>query len=300
MKKRKKFLTTALLLSSAILFTAFTTSVKADSSTEVINGQSLMQSGNLPKISVSLKELPIKHPGNAPYRDAQASQYKNYINWAYNVGITTGYTPTSYKPDYSVTRGEMAVFLSRLAGSPSYTAPFNVYYDIGQYKTQILWLTATTVTNGTAPYYNPNGAVTRGQMAAFLHRMAKVAVKASSTAHYDSPFKDISGNMFANDIGWLNSKKITTGYTPTTFNPDGNVTRGEMATFLKRFYDNVVMEKSTPDPTPVVHHWGLNYFTPDGEYREGGIFQSESDANAAGEALLVSGQCSSYGVYQID
>ena len=300
MEKRKKFLTTTLLLSSTFLFATFTNEVKADSPIEAIDGQSLMQSGNLPKISVSLKELPIKHPGNAPYRDAQASQYKNYINWAYNVGITTGYTPISYKPDYSVTRGEMAVFLSRLAGSPSYTAPFNVYTDVNQYKTQILWLTAATVTNGTAPYYNPNGAVTRGQMAAFLHRMAKVAGKAPSTAHYDSPFKDISGNMFANDIGWLNSEKITTGYTPTTFNPNGNVTRGEMATFLKRFYDNVVITNPTPDPTPVVHHWELFYVDLQGNEQYGGIFTSEEAAYAAGYALQAAGKCNAFLVGQLD
>lgn len=47
-------------------------------------------------------------------------------------------------------------------GSPGYTPPFNVYRDVTQYKNHILWLTATTVTNGTAPYYNPNGKVTRG------------------------------------------------------------------------------------------------------------------------------------------
>ena len=43
--------------------------------------------------------------------------------------------------------------------------------------------------------------------------------------------------MFANDIGWLSSKGITTGYTPTTFRPDAYVTRGEMAAFLQRFYN---------------------------------------------------------------
>lgn len=205
------------------------------------------RANHLPKVSVSLKELPVKHPGKAPYGDAQASQYKNYINKIYNMGITTGYTPTSYKPNYTITRGEMAVFLNRLAGSPGYKPPFNVYTDVVQYKNQILWLTATTVSNGTAPHYNPNGAVTRGQMAAFLHRMAKVSGKAPSNAHYGSPFKDIRGNMFANDIGWVYSQGITTGYTPTTYNPNGNVTRGEMAAFISRFYDKLI-KGAIPEP----------------------------------------------------
>lgn len=290
MEKRKITLIITLLLCCTFQIVAFA------SEPMLVSTNNLIRSTNLPKISVSLKELSTIHPGKVPYQDAQASQYKNYINWAYNVGITTGYTPTSYQPNYSVTRGEMAVFLSRLAGSPSYTAPFNVYADVNQYKTQILWLTATTVTNGTAPNYNPNGAVTRGQMAAFLHRLAKVAGKAPANAHYGSPFKDISGNMFVNDIGWLTSEGVTTGYTPTTFNPNGNVTRGEMATFLKRFYYKVIMT----NPTLETHHWELSYFDLEGNICSGGIFTSESAAYAAGVALQSAGQCGAYMVSQLD
>lgn len=95
----------------------------------------------------------------------------------------------------------MAVFLHRLASSPSYNAPFNVYTDVDQYKKQILWLTATTISNGTAPHYNPNGKVTRGQMAAFLHRMAKVSGNAPSSGKYNSGFLDVQNHMFKNDIG---------------------------------------------------------------------------------------------------
>ncbi len=207
-----------------------------------------LNSGTLPKVPVSLEKLPIKHSGN-PFKDVSQSLYKNYISWIYSRGITTGYTPTTYNPDGYVTRGEMAVFLHRLAGTPSYKAPFNVYTDVNQYKNQILWLTATTVSNGTAPHYNPNGNVTRGQMAAFLHRMAKVSGNAPTSGKYNTKFVDSKNHMFANDIGWLSSKGITTGYTPTTFRPDAYVTRGEMAAFLQRFY-NVTSQTNKQNPYP--------------------------------------------------
>ncbi|HAP14700.1 MAG TPA: hypothetical protein DCR07_01150, partial [Lactococcus sp.] len=187
-----------------------------------------------------------------PFKDISHSIYKNYINWNYSVGITTGYTPTTYKPDYYVTRGEMAVFLHRLAGAPDYTPPFNVYTDINQYKNQILWLTAANISNGTIPHYNPNGNVTRGQMAAFLHRMAKESGKAPKNGKYESPFQDTQNNMFKNDIGWLYSKEITTGYTPTTFRPDASITRGEMAAFIYRFYNKVAIVKPH---VPVADPW---------------------------------------------
>lgn len=202
----------------------------------------------LPKVSVKLGSLPVKNSGS-PFRDIAQSQFKNYINWIYSRGVTTGYTPTTYNPNAKVTRGEMAVFLYRMAGSPGYRPPFNVYKDINLYKNHILWLTATTVSNGTAPYYNPNGKVTRGQMAAFLHRMAKQAGKAPISGKYNPKFWDVKNHMFKNDIGWLSSKGITTGYSPTSFNPDADVTRGEMAAFLNRFYSVTVNNQTLP-PAP--------------------------------------------------
>lgn len=228
------------------------TEIKPEQQAEERSEYSLDRGKNLPKIPVDLKALAVKNPGSSPFKDISHSIYKNYINWNYSVGITTGYTPTTYKPDYYVTRGEMAVFLHRLAGAPDYTPPFNVYTDINQYKNQILWLTAANISNGTIPHYNPNGNVTRGQMAAFLHRMAKESGKAPKNGKYESPFQDTQNNMFKNDIGWLYSKEITTGYTPTTFRPDASITRGEMAAFIYRFYNKVAIVKPH---VPVADPW---------------------------------------------
>ena len=74
---------------------------------------------NLPKVPVRLKPLPVKNSGS-PFRDTSRSIFKNHINWIYSRGITTGYTPTTYNPEAKVTRGEMAVFLYRLAGISAY------------------------------------------------------------------------------------------------------------------------------------------------------------------------------------
>lgn len=229
-----------------------TTEVKPKEQSDDISTKSLVRGKNLPKVAVNLKALPVKYPGNSPFRDINNNMFKNYINWIYGRGITTGYTATTYNPNAKVTRGEMAVFLHRLAGSPGYKPPFNVYTDVSQYKNQILWLTATTVSNGTAPHYNPNGKVTRGQMAAFLHRMAKESGYAPKNGKYNTKFWDTKNHMFKNDIGWLSSKGITTGYTSTSFKPDADVTRGEMAAFIKRFYDVTVGGQHLP-PAPQPH-----------------------------------------------
>uniref|UniRef100_UPI00359C74E8 S-layer homology domain-containing protein n=1 Tax=Lactococcus garvieae TaxID=1363 RepID=UPI00359C74E8 len=165
------------------------------------------------------------------------SIFKNYINAIYKIGITTGYTKTTYAPNKNVNRGEMAIFLYRMAGSPSYNPPFNVFTDIKGLtnQKQILWLSASGITLGTGTHYDPHGNVTRGQMAAFLHRMAVKAGKAPASGKYNPYYADAKKHMFANDIGWLRNQGITD--TPKSFNPDAAMTRGEMAAFLHRFYN---------------------------------------------------------------
>lgn len=190
----------------------------------------------LPNPGLTVSEI-TRNNGTNPFRDISGSSFKDYIQWVYAKGITTGFTPTTYNPKGKVTRGEMAVFLWRLAGSPSYSAPFNVYNDVTLFKNQILWLTAVQVTTGTAPRYNPNGNVTRGQMAAFMHRVYQGATGKKDTTKYPVPYADSKNHMFANNIGWLKEMGITD--TPTSFRPDASVTREEMAAFLKRFYGKI-------------------------------------------------------------
>ena len=57
------------------------------------------------------------------------------------------------------------------------------------------------------------------------------------TASAASPFTDIGNSIFKSDIEWLWAEGITTGCTPTTYCPDNQVYRDEMASFLSRMFD---------------------------------------------------------------
>ena len=49
------------------------------------------------------------------------------------------------------------------------------------------------------------------------------------------PFSDVNpGDWFYNDVQWLDSNGITTGYADGTYRPNNNVIRSEMAAFLHR------------------------------------------------------------------
>jgi len=64
---------------------------------------------------------------------------------------------------------------------------------------------------------------------------AAVAVPSVASAH-GGGFTDVpADHVFHDDIQWLADQGITNGCTETTFCPDNNVTRGQMAALLHRF-----------------------------------------------------------------
>jgi len=97
------------------------------------------------------------------------------VSWMKENGITTGTSPTTYSPGMSVTRGQLATFLYRLAGKPSVESS-EQFDDVppGQYFTDaVAWMVTFGITNGTGPTtFSPDELVTRGQIAAFLYRLA--------------------------------------------------------------------------------------------------------------------------------
>ncbi|MBK9559847.1 MAG: S-layer homology domain-containing protein [Candidatus Microthrix sp.] len=133
----------------------------------------------------------------------------------------------------------MAVFLWRNAGEPAPAGQQN-FTDVPTTSfanTAISWLVEAGITTGTTPTtFSPNNKVTRAQMAVFLHRNAG---EPAPTGQQN--FTDVPTTSFANTaISWLVEAGITTGTTPTTFSPQANVTRAEMAVFLWRY--------NCPDP----------------------------------------------------
>ena len=92
------------------------------------------------------------------------------------------------------------------------------------------------ITTGvTATTYEPSANVPRWQMALYLTRTASVAGSTLGSGA-DQGFTDISGYSAAiqTAINQLKQLGVTTGTTATTYSPDDNVTREQMAMFVER------------------------------------------------------------------
>lgn len=111
--------------------------------------------------------------GGHPFGDVGAgSYYETAVGWMYRTGLTTGTSRNTYSPHRAVTRGEMAAFLWRYAGSPSRAAA--VFSDVAStdfYRDAVSWMVAEGITNGTSTStFSPDQGLTRAQFATFLYR----------------------------------------------------------------------------------------------------------------------------------
>ena len=107
----------------------------------------------------------------------EGTWYEAPISWMRENGITTGTSPTTFSPSAPVTRGQLATFLYRLAGEPA-VEPSEQFEDVpsGQFYTDaVAWMVEFNITNGTSPTtFSPTDAVTRGQTATFIYRLAGI------------------------------------------------------------------------------------------------------------------------------
>ena len=114
--------------------------------------------------------------------DVSDSRFVADIVWLANEEITLGCNPPAndmFCPHDQVTRGQMAAFLVRFLGLTDAGGGNKFVDDDGSiFENDIAKLATAGITTGCNPEgtrYCPDGLVTRGQMAAFLHRANALA-----------------------------------------------------------------------------------------------------------------------------
>lgn len=151
-------------------------------------------------------------------------------------GITTGDADGNYNPNDDVTRAQFATFLVRaLEIDPVDDGPFDDVDADNVHAPNINAAAEAEITTGVTPTtFDPNGQITRDQVASLLARAFEL------DEIEDGPFTDVdAGSVHAGNINAVAEAGITTGVTDTTFNPDGTVTRAQMASLLIRALDSV-------------------------------------------------------------
>ena len=105
------------------------------------------------------------------FTDVTDESQHDAVSWMANNEITTGTSPTTFAPDDTLRRAQVAAFLHRLAGEPS--APPHGFVDVvaAWQQEPVSWMAHTGITTGTSPNtFAPEDALTRAQLVTFLYR----------------------------------------------------------------------------------------------------------------------------------
>jgi hypothetical protein len=190
-------------------------------------------------------------PTTEPFTDvADNDPSHDEIACLVGTGLTTGVTATTYEPNASITRRQMALFIKRLIDKaneletgdltalPAYDGVPD-YLDItgesAAVKEAIGQLSQAGIVQGTtATTYSPAAPVSRRQMAAFINRTEEFLTGTAFSTTGDF-FNDDNGDTGEDNLNALASVGIFQGDGAGNVFPGANLTRRQMANILTRY-----------------------------------------------------------------
>ena len=113
--------------------------------------------------------------GENPFTDVtETASYYKAVTWAYNQGIISGTTKTTFSPDASVTRYQVVAMLYKMIGRPAVDSAENPFADVSSeasYYKAVMWAVQNKITSGTsATTFSPDAECLRYQMVVFLKK----------------------------------------------------------------------------------------------------------------------------------
>ena len=133
--------------------------------------------------------------------------------------------------------------------------------------------------------FAPTGTTTRAQIVQILYNLEGTPAVSGTT-----PFTDLTANWYKPAILWAYQNNVVAGTSPTTFDPDGPVTREQIAVILTQYMFHVLKMNRTWTPAD------LSTF-PDGAQVSGWAKEAMQDAVALG---LINGTKAPDGLVYLD
>ena len=133
--------------------------------------------------------------------------------------------------------------------------------------------------------FAPTGTTTRAQIVQILYNLEGTPAVSGTT-----PFTDLTANWYKPAILWAYQNNVVAGKSPTTFDPEGPVTREQIAVILTQYMFHVLKMERTWTPAD------LSTF-PDGAQVSSWAKEAMQDAVALG---LINGTKASDGLVYLD
>ena len=220
--------------------------ISEDGTVEKLTGICRSQNGGLwAEISTTrLGTFVAVPPLNLPFTDVQEGDwFYDAVAYAYANELFTGTSATTFSPNGTMTRSMLVTVLWRMEGEPTANSA-NPFADVAAgawYADAVIWASSTGIVNGTgAAAFDPNGSVTREQIAAILYRYAKTKGWDVNGASSLSTFLDGAqvSDWAARAMEWACGEGLITGKTGGLLDPQGQASRAEVATMLMRLLES--------------------------------------------------------------
>ncbi len=152
-----------------------------------------------------------------------------------SVGAVSTYTFRNVKDDHDI----KATFkktgtTTNTNTTPGTTGSTGKFKDVNTghwFYNAVNYVTSKNIMNGmSSTEFGPNTTITRGMFVTVLYRIEGEPNEGSNK------FSDVArGAYYEKAVAWANANGIVSGMTATTFEPNRNITREQMATMLYRY-----------------------------------------------------------------
>ena len=184
-----------------------------------------------------------------PFTDVSEDDwYYDAVRYVNAGDLMTGTSAATFAPGVTTSRAMLATLLYRLDGAPDLSGE-NLGYPYADveadswYGDGVYWARLHGVVTGvTGEIFDPDGDITREQMAVMLYRYAQykdydVTGSADLSGYADA---DSVSSWAQYAVAWAVDAGLISGVGNNTLNPQGSATRAEIATILMRFVEGFV------------------------------------------------------------
>lgn len=199
--------------------------------------------------------------GDTGFSDVAANAwYADAVTYVRDHGLMSGTSTTTFSPEATTSRGQIATILYRASGSPAVTGgtDFPDVASTAYYAEATRWASANGIVSGYPNgNFGPNDPITRQQFAAILWRYA-----GSPAASRGQDFADESSisSYASTAVDWARENGIINGKGGNIFDPNGNATRAQAAVILRNFMEMNTEQPDTPSGSKVL----VAYFSASG------------------------------------
>ncbi len=189
----------------------------------------------------------VAYKASFNFTDIDGHWAKDHILFVANRGLMTGTSAITFSPNGSMTRGMFVTALGRLANADTGTYKQSSFTDVeadAYYMGYIEWGVKNNILVGIGGgKFNPNGLVTREQMAVIMDKYATAIGFKLPEVHTLNVFADNAkiGAWSAPSVKRIQMAGIIQGKSNNLYDPKGTATRAEVSAVLRRFVDLAIL-----------------------------------------------------------